>query len=75
MCNIFMTACKDKEIGKCSRRSKDGLQILGISNKVKLLRGLLKILNVLIDVGMIFLCQLRTISLFLKLIIKFNTDT
>jgi len=43
MCNIFMTACKDKEIGKCSRRSNNGLQILGISNKVKLLRGLLKI--------------------------------
>jgi len=56
-----MTAYKDKGIGKCSRRSNDGLQILGISNKVKLLRGLLKIWNVLIDVGMIFLRQLRKI--------------
>jgi len=56
-----MTACKDKEIGKCSRRSNDGLQILGISNKVKLLGGLLKIWNVPIDVKIFFLCQLRTI--------------
>jgi len=61
MCNIFMTACKDKEIGKCSRRSNNGLQILGISNKVKLLGGLLKIWNVPIDVKIFFLCQLRTI--------------